>query len=87
MVTFTSVLFHVNGSEARWGYRGKKPSLAELQAAVGGYVEAINLPAGFVMLVDEDGLMKQLPVNQRASQEAGRVIVGNALVLDRRLMS
>jgi hypothetical protein len=53
--------------------KGKKFSLAELQAAVGGYIERILLVPGnghATMYGDEDGKCKGLPVNQKASSMA-----------------
>lgn len=63
---------------------GAKWTLAEMQAKVGGYIEQIhrtNLAAGQLMFVNEDGLMKQLAPNRRASMVAGRSIVGDALIV------
>jgi hypothetical protein len=57
-------------------------SLKELQEAVGGYIEMVYLPNG-IMVVNEEGLLKGLPLNQLASQLAGQPIVGNVLVCDR----
>ena len=55
--------------------------LREVQKMVGGYVEVVYLRDGRIMLVDEEGLLKQLPINRAASLMAGRPIVGNALVM------
>jgi hypothetical protein len=58
-----------------------RPSLAEAQRMVGGYVVmAVNQPDKQV-LVDEDGLSKELDVNHEASFIANQHIVGNAIVL------
>tara|TARA_R110000751_G_scaffold18488_1_gene56243 strand:- start:226 stop:474 length:249 start_codon:yes stop_codon:yes gene_type:complete len=63
------------------------PTLEELQAKVGGFVELMNLNDGGQLLFDEDGLMKNLPVNAKASELAARLgrnpsrIVGNAVHL------
>lgn len=58
--------------------KGKKFSLGEVQALIGGYVEMIRVKDGFV-LVDEEGLMKGLPLNMAASGKAGMNLVGNVL--------
>ena len=63
---------------------GAQWTLSEMQARVGGYVELVgcaNLAAGQLMFVDEDGLMKKLPPNSKASMMAGRPIVGDALIV------
>ena len=58
-------------------------SLKELQEVVGGFIELVNdLPHGQVMVVNEDGRMLQLGLNDKASQIAGRMILGNVLVMD-----
>ena len=58
-----------------------EPSLEAAQAIVGGNVELITLDDGDQLLVDEEGRMKQLPVNTVATLLAQRVIVGPALLL------
>lgn len=40
-----------------------KPTLEDLQKAVGGYIEAVTLPNGKVMVVNEEGLLNDLPIN------------------------
>jgi len=63
-------------------------TLAELQAFVGGYIEAVWFRDGRVMFVNEDGLRAQLPPNPRATQVAhanarlrpDNVIVGAAVI-------
>lgn len=55
--------------------------LEALQAAVGGYIEAITLDYGAVMIVDEEGRLKGKPLNDLASLIAGVGIVGAALIV------
>ena len=60
-----------------------KPTLAEMQEAVGGFIAYVKLPRGNghkKMVVNEEGLLQGLPVNQIASVIADQRIVGNALV-------
>jgi hypothetical protein len=65
--------------------KGQKFSLEEVQKLVGGYVERLSIPesGGSVMLVDEDGISRGLPLNPNASEVAGRRIYGEALLLPR----
>ena len=57
-------------------------TLEALQAAVEGYIETLLLiPDQAVMIVNEEGLLKGLPVNPFASAVAGTTIVGNALIV------
>lgn len=57
------------------------PTLKDLQGMVGGYIELVYLKSGSQMIVDEEGLFKNKEVNQRATAVAGRMIVGDAVVL------
>ena len=53
---------------------------AKVQGIVGGYVEPVRL-GSTDLLVNEEGLLQGLPVNRTASMVAGRVIVGNAVLV------
>jgi len=61
------------------------PSLEEMQKFVGGYVEALELKNGHTLYVNEEGRMKDLPVNNMAtafwiaSWDINEPIVGNVL--------
>ena len=61
----------------------KPPTLAEAQEIVGGYVEIVQLPncPGIQMLVNEEGLIHRMEFNPEASDMAGKIIVGPALIL------
>tara|TARA_R110000765_G_C18443949_1_gene547451 strand:+ start:239 stop:460 length:222 start_codon:yes stop_codon:yes gene_type:complete len=61
--------------------KDKRPSLQEAQAIVGGNVELVIDDGSMQMLVNEEGLLKNLPLNKEASLMAGRPLVGPALVL------
>jgi len=50
------------------------------QEAVGGYIEPVYTEK-WVVLVNEEGLLKNLPLNVEVSQMVGMTIVGDALVL------
>lgn len=58
--------------------------LEELQKIVGGYIELVNLPYDGVMVVNEEGLLYNLPYNLKASNYANRPIVGDVLVCKRK---
>ena len=56
--------------------------LEELQEQVEGYIECVTLiPDKLVMVVNEEGLIRELPYNMSASIIARRNIVGNALIV------
>ena len=65
------------------------PLLDSIGKEVGGYIEVVHpryLPSGFCMVVNEEGLLQNLPFNYIASvlygtQEHGQPIVGNAVIL------
>ena len=61
--------------------KDKRPNLTELQELVGGYIEVVYLKNGDQLIVDEDGLMRQKFPNRDASILAGKLIVGNAVLL------
>ena len=62
---------------------GQRPTLEEAQRAVGGYVELVELADGSQLLIDEEGLLKQKPVNGEATRLTGGLhyIVGDVLHL------
>ena len=55
--------------------------LHALQKAVGGRIETVGLKDGGVMIVDEEGLMKQYPHNDTASYISVLHIYGTALIV------
>lgn len=62
-------------------------SLEALQRICGGYIEALpfspkadNLQA-LIMIVNENGLYNELPLNYKASKLLGAVIVGNVAIV------
>lgn len=77
-----------------WPFARKTPTLAELQAAVGGYIELVQIstgprnptPSALTMVVDEDGISKGLPYNFEASSIASRNIFGDVLLLSPSLL-
>tara|TARA_Y100000592_G_C5481421_1_gene325793 strand:+ start:5029 stop:5274 length:246 start_codon:yes stop_codon:yes gene_type:complete len=58
----------------------KENSLKQMQDAVGGYIELVRLTDDDIMIVNEEGLIFGLPVNEYASKLAGQTIVGNVLM-------
>ena len=55
--------------------------LRELQKAVGGHIETVNLKDGGAMIVDEEGMLKQYPHNDLASYISNTHIYGTALIV------
>ena len=71
-------LIEVNVTESKQ-YEGEV-IIPDLQQAVGGIIEVIHLQDS-IMIVNEEGLIKELPYNILASGIAGMPIVGNAVLL------
>ena len=61
-----------------------KPSedmLSLLQGLVAGLIETVNLDDGWTMIVNEEGLLRDLLMNEAASVLAGQYIVGDVVIL------
>lgn len=82
-----ATLINMDGStEEVFPENGKTFTLAEVQKLVGGYIQVFPfLIGGRQMLVDEDGLLRKLPVNSVASAmvSARMPIVGPALLVSK----
>lgn len=65
---------------------GKKFSLDELQAVVGGYIELVRLSRGRDMWINEEGKLNELPINLAATKlwhevyGPNDIIVGDVMV-------
>lgn len=60
--------------------------LEDLQDLVGGHIEYLQLKKGLYMIVNEEGKIHKLPINQTATRIANSFgirdfIVGNALIV------
>ena len=56
-------------------------TLEELQAFVDGYIEELHGPGGVLGFCNEEGRLREMPVNAQASRTFGRAVVGPVLVL------
>ena len=74
-----ATLIKADGTETELKPAKKSLSLDELQAAVGGWIEQIRLGRD-VMLVNEEGTMRELPINEKASMRAGTTIRGDVVL-------
>ena len=61
----------------------KQPTLQEAQKIVGGLVEMVSSPKqpDWQILVNEEGLLRDLPFNEKATELCGTGIVGHAIIL------
>lgn len=60
---------------------GHDCSLSQAQSYVSGYIENVALSDKTSMLVNEEGLLNDLPVNKVASLMTGRHIVGDVVIV------
>lgn len=60
--------------------------LDTLQQHVGGYIQIhpTQLPEGKCVVVNEEGLLKQLPVNETVSRLLKSMVVGNCVIMNRK---
>jgi hypothetical protein len=54
-------------------------TLKEMQELVGGYIEIVYLPEGKCLIINEEGLLLGLPLNQQATELYGHPIVGEVI--------
>jgi hypothetical protein len=59
----------------------KKLTLEEMQEFVGGLIELVYLKNGDHLIINEEGILLELSQNHEASEIAGQMILGNALIL------
>lgn len=62
----------------------KKPTLKEMQEFVGGYIEPIRVKVNgysYTIVVNEEGLLMNLPINEYDSRVAGFMLVGNVILM------
>lgn len=55
-------------------------SCRELQGYVGGYIEIVRLPNNYILVVDEEGRLKNKKLNKKATELAGQPIVGDVVL-------
>ena len=66
-----------------------EPTLTEMQKFVGGYIEVVYLGKESMMIIDEEGKIKEKPINQEATDIAHEheaifntdYIAGDAMIL------
>lgn len=64
------------------------PSLEEMQAVVGGYIELVPLGNSYFMVVNEEGIIFGMPINIKATEylckitkQPSPVILGHVLII------
>lgn len=85
---FKDFIHKTDGTKVYVSPDAKTYSLEELQRVVGGYIEIVRLTAEVMMIVNEEGKVNGLPVNENATKLlrtcllTDDFIVGDALVCD-----
>ena len=60
-----------------------RPTFKEAREIVGGYIELVHCPPKCTLVVNEEGLMRGLPLNKEATALYGySTIVGDVIVLE-----
>lgn len=57
-------------------------TLSELQHHVGGYIEMVQLLGNQILVVNDEGKIRRLPINNYATLFTGIEIYGDVIVLD-----
>ena len=72
--------------------KNDNPSLSDAQKFVGGWVEVVQVNDG-ILIVDEEGKMKNKPINEVASKMyedkygASDIVVGDAIYIPHKISS
>ena len=73
-------IFRVDGTVERLPSTVDKMDLPTIQKIVGGYVEHLGVKGAGDLWCNEDGLSKGLPINDRASDKMGILVVGDVII-------
>tara|TARA_B100001057_G_scaffold478300_1_gene548551 strand:- start:1370 stop:1621 length:252 start_codon:yes stop_codon:yes gene_type:complete len=57
--------------------------LKQRQQLVDGYIEYVSLKNGDSLIVNEEGRLRDLPLNQIASNLAGKIITGDVILISK----
>lgn len=80
-----SKLYRTNGTIEDFNpANGKNFTLEEMQQAVGGYIELVYLPDNKILVVDEEGMIKQKLFNKKISEMIMKPIVGDVIVCNQK---
>lgn len=86
------IILYADGTKTEKVYTGSTPELEDMQEAVDGWLEKINRKGmnrwldgkqsvPFVAFMNEEGMLRGLPINKQASESFQMGIVGNVIVL------
>jgi hypothetical protein len=75
-------------SEEAYPQHGQAFTLEELRHFIKGYIEVVRIDENHFLIVDEEGRLKNLPINKQATEifrktrDPDGIIVGNAVLCD-----
>ena len=75
------MLIYANGEQTAVSPSNGTFSLNELQTYVEGFIEIVPIDDARMAIVNDEGLLKKMPMNPVASQVAGRLLVGPVLIV------
>lgn len=75
------MLISVDGEQTAVEPKSATFSLDELQNYVEGFIEIITIDDARTAIVNDEGLIRQMPMNPVASQVVGRLLVGPVLIV------
>ena len=78
-----AMLISVDGEQTVVEPKGATFSLDELQEYVGGFIEILPIDADRMAVANDEGRIRQMPMNPVASKAAGYLLVGPILVVSR----
>lgn len=82
---------NTDGKSEEITFQSKFVSLKEMQEIVGGHIEFVYLPNNIILVVNEEGKLNNLPVNEIVTSFyypiIKDVIVGNVLLIDSKYLS
>ena len=55
-------------------------SLEQIEEAIGGFFEQIEIDDDTILMMNEDAIAMNLPVNEKATKLAGQVVRGNVIL-------
>lgn len=77
---YMATLYRTDGTgETVTPASGEEFTLAELQGHVGGYIDIVRLENGELLVVNDEGLIHGLPLNEQASRIVGGVLAGDVV--------
>lgn len=75
------ITFPVNGKPSILAIEDGEDELAALQGAVGGMIAPVDLPNGYTVYVDDEGILEGKNINPLISTLAQRPLFGDAVMV------